>query len=177
MKFWKYTLIAATAILSISSSMFYASCTKDSCQNLKCENGGTCAADFCNCPTGYDGAVCENKITDRYVGTYAGGILPLNGQPYKVDTVDVYVSSEPMTLSVVRRKDKTNVYTGLLQDQTNTIVIPDIVSDNYKKVINVSIKKAVASTGDSVVQCDLNTIEYTDNVQTSNIRFNGDRIK
>ena len=177
MKFGKYTLIAATAILSISSSIFYASCTKDSCQNLKCENGGTCAADFCNCPTGYDGAVCENKITDRYVGTYAGGILPLNGQPYKVDTVDVYVSEEPMTLSAVRRKDATNIYTGVLQDATNTVVIPDQVSDNYKKVINLSIKKAVASTGDSVVQCDLNVVEYTNNVQTSSVRFNGDRIK
>jgi hypothetical protein len=177
MKFWKYTLIAATAILSISSTMFYASCTKDSCQNLKCENGGTCAADFCNCPSGYDGAVCENKITDRYIGTYAGGVLPLNGQPYKIDTVDVYVSAEPMTLSAVRRKSSSNVYTGLLQSQSNTVVIPDVVTDSYKRVVNLSIKKAVASSGDSVVQCDLNVVEYTNGLLSSSLRFNGDRIK
>ncbi len=46
------------------------SCERGSCENITCLNGGTCRNGRCQCPVGFEGARCETKWTDRWMGTY-----------------------------------------------------------------------------------------------------------
>jgi hypothetical protein len=66
--------IALSAILTVSAfgAITYTSCTKDECQDVVCQNGGTCDAGVCSCPTGYEGTNCETKSRDKFVGVYTG---------------------------------------------------------------------------------------------------------
>lgn len=50
----------------------------DLCSGLNCQNGGTCVAQdneaICNCPIGYYGSRCENKVNYCIQGAcYNGG--------------------------------------------------------------------------------------------------------
>jgi len=49
---------------------FVLSCKRGSCENITCLNGGTCRNGRCQCPVGFEGARCETKWTDRWIGTY-----------------------------------------------------------------------------------------------------------
>jgi len=120
MKFWKQTLVTVTAFLGISSTVLYTSCVQDSCTSLQCKNGGSCADGFCRCPTGYDGTECENRITDRFVGSYPGATR-CDDAPSILDTVDVYVLEEPVTLGLVRRSNPGEVYQGFADGNRITI--------------------------------------------------------
>lgn len=165
MKFWKYTFIASVAFFCIATSILYTSCTKDGCESLQCKNGGTCADGFCSCPSGWDGAECENKVTARYIGTYWGYVLPNDGQPHKADTVDVYVHEEPLTLAVTRRSDKSTSYYGTLVG--NTVEVPDYISGNYKRSVAISIIDE---------QLSLSVLEYNAGYKTSDLRFHGTKM-
>lgn len=176
MMLWKNTLIAAATLFSVTAGLLFSSCsTKSGCDTLQCQNGGTCASDFCNCPAGYDGPQCENKITNRYIGTYAGYTQPTGGQPAHVDTVDVYVSQEPLTLSVVRRRFPDMIFTGTLQSKNNTVVIPDMVSGDITRVINFTMKLPTQLL-DSMNTCNLSVLEYTNGKKTADIQFDGVQI-
>lgn len=174
----KKIILYTASAFTLTASLLVSSCTpKNSCDTLVCKNGGTCAADFCNCPTGFDGAQCENKITDRYIGTYAGWTRPRNGQPTHRDTVDVYLVKNPMTLSAVMRKYPTVIYTGILQNKNNTIAVDDIINGNLKSVVNITIKSptAVDSLGSKVLT--LNVVDYTDGSKSDYLEFSGAQIQ
>ena len=170
MQFLKKSILAAASLFIVSATLLSSCAPKSSCDTLVCQNGGTCAADFCSCVTGYDGAQCENKITDRYIGTYAGFTRPRGGQATHIDTVDVYLSSSPLTLSVVRRRDPATIYTGVVQTKNNTIVIPDLVKENIRSVINVSIKSVSSVSPKKVL--NLNVVDYKDGYKNDELEFN-----
>lgn len=144
---------------------------KNSCDTLVCQNGGTCAADFCNCPTGYDGPECQNKITDRYVGTYAGFTDPRNGQPTHLDTVDVYNNGDPLKMSVVRRRRYDAIYNGVLDNKTNTIIIADVVNESARSVVNVTIKAPTSVSEKRTL--NMNVVDYNNGTKTGDLTFNG----
>lgn len=176
MKFLKSFFIASATLLGISATLFSSCSSKDSCDTLVCQNGGTCAGGFCNCPTGFDGPQCENRITDRYIGKYAGWIPATGGQPAKADTVEVFVSAVPYTMSFFRHRDPGTVYTGTLEYKNNTIVVADIVNGIKTTQINFTIRKASPQV-DTTNICNLNLIEYTNGVKTSTIYFDGVQYK
>ena len=43
-----------------SASPYYDECT-DPCQNVNCQNGGTCSDGLCDCPVEWQGTLCETK--------------------------------------------------------------------------------------------------------------------
>lgn len=172
MQFLKKILLSAASALAVSSCLWVSSCApKNSCDTLVCKNGGTCAADFCNCPTGFDGPECQNRITDRYIGTYAGFTRPREGQPTHLDTVDVYLYSSPMTLSVVRRRSPDVIYKGIIQNANNTIVVDDIVNGNMRSVVNISLKAATST--EPAKTLTMNVVDYTSGVKTNTLEFSG----
>lgn len=172
MQIFKKLLGYSLSILGISAALFMSSCApKNSCDTLQCKNGGTCAADFCNCPTGYDGPECQNFIADRYIGTYAGYTDPRNGQPTHVDTVDVYLAQKPLSLSVVRRRQADAIFTGLLESKSNTINVPDIVNGNIRTIVNIAIKTPTSVSEERTLS--LNLEQYTDGKKSSELFFNG----
>lgn len=172
MQFLKKTILSTVSLFTFSVFILLSSCApKSSCDTLACQNGGTCAADFCNCTTGFDGPECQNRISDRYIGTYAGWTRPHQGQPTHLDTVDVYVSTLPMTLSLARRRRPDLIYTGLLQNKNNTIVVNDLINGTEKSVINVSLK--APTTTDSKKVLSFTVADYSNGTKTDELEFNG----
>lgn len=70
----KATIILSVAMLTVISfaTVSFQSCTKDKCENVHCSNGGTCNDGKCSCRTGYEGTYCQNKINEKFQGTYIG---------------------------------------------------------------------------------------------------------
>lgn len=66
--------LAFSALLTIGAftAITYTACNKDECKDVVCNNGGTCAAGVCVCPTGYEGTSCDTKVRDRFVGKWTG---------------------------------------------------------------------------------------------------------
>ena len=85
----KLRSIIATVIITLSgfAAIFYTSCKKDACNSITCQNGGSCANGYCNCPYGYEGDRCQNPVitTINYVNhTFTDITLVLNGGTYTV---------------------------------------------------------------------------------------------
>ena len=94
MKFWKHTLLAACCFFTVASIVLVSSCEKDACTELKCKNGSACTDGFCRCPTGYEGAECDFKTINRFIGTYYG-YNHCDQVSALLDTLEVYKVAEP----------------------------------------------------------------------------------
>jgi hypothetical protein len=76
--------IAFSALLAIGTFgiVTFTACTKDECEGVVCNNGGTCAGGACSCPVGYEGASCETQTRTLYVGDYKGSGSDNTGGTY-----------------------------------------------------------------------------------------------
>lgn len=101
MKFWKHSLLAATVFMTLATAVTYTSCKHDSCKALMCRNGGTCADEFCRCPTGYEGTQCETVSRTKFVGNYEG-ITQINGQPVIRDFAEVSVHTQSYNITALQ---------------------------------------------------------------------------
>lgn len=54
-----------TCLLTLTTA-----CKKDPCEDIACQNGGTCIEGDCECPEGFGGNFCESFDLQRYFGTY-----------------------------------------------------------------------------------------------------------
>ena len=111
MTFWKKPLLTIAAIFGLTATAFLTSCEKDSCVELQCKNGGSCAEGFCRCPSGYEGAECENRLADRFVGMYVG-TTTCGTSPRLADTVRVWLGDGPDKLKLVRSGRSTDELSG-----------------------------------------------------------------
>lgn len=67
--------IAFSALLTLAafSTITYTSCSKDECEDVVCQNGGTCNDGNCACPVLFEGTRCETEVRAKYNGnTYQG---------------------------------------------------------------------------------------------------------
>jgi hypothetical protein len=72
MKSFKQIALGAALTIGAFSATLYTSCNQDECKDVVCQNGGTCTEGKCTCVTGYEGANCETKSRDKFVGVYTG---------------------------------------------------------------------------------------------------------
>lgn len=91
MKFWKLGLLTTAIFSGIIFTLLLVACEKNPCDGVSCQHGGSCNAGICNCPTGYEGAQCENLSTARYVGKYSGYTQCDNLAPV-IDSVTIATS-------------------------------------------------------------------------------------
>jgi len=89
MKFLKQTLLSVILLSGIVTTIIYSSCVQNVCNNVSCQNGGSCISGLCTCPTGYEGTQCQTLSISRYLGTYAG-TTSCNSGTGVIDTVTVY---------------------------------------------------------------------------------------
>jgi len=136
MKLWKHTLITAFAFFGISTAVLYTSCEKDTCADLKCRNGGSCAEGFCRCPSGYEGTECEQQAATKFLGRYIGHYSCPDNPPI-LDTVDIWLLQAPNKISFV-------AHTAIADTLTATVNGTDLNFDekqngNYKKYNNAEL--------------------------------------
>lgn len=136
MSFWKSIFLGAAAFLAVATTVTFTACEKDSCADLKCRNGGNCAEGFCRCKTGYEGAECELKQTDKFLGIYVG-YNHCDQQPALVDTVDVFFQAEPNVLRFYLRSDTTTQYKGTVSGKN--IIVDDMMDGGNRRHVNAIV--------------------------------------
>lgn len=151
MKFWKHTLIAAATFLGVATTLVYTSCEKDSCLDLKCLNGGTCTDGYCRCPSGYEGPTCNERIVDKFLGTYVGDTKCVSDTtefPAIIDTVRVFLK-DSVTLRLVQSSHITDTFEGISEVEevdlgvtSHVITIPMDSADNYRRKVTVELSEA-----------------------------------
>lgn len=134
MKNWKLSLFTAFSFLIISTSVLISSCIDNSCTRLTCLNGGTCSENFCRCPIGFDGAECEFKTVERFLGAFAG-TTRCSDYATKIDSVFITFLQEPNVVRITRKLDPGKVYTGTAVDYR--IIVDQLVEGNIVTNTNI----------------------------------------
>ncbi len=80
MKSFRQIALSAALTFSAFGAVLYTSCNKDECKDVVCDNGGTCDAGKCTCPTGVGGSNCETVYRTTFANTYVGNGVD-NGTP------------------------------------------------------------------------------------------------
>ena len=135
MKLWKHSLFTALAFFGITGTVFYSSCEKDSCEELRCRNGGACVEGFCRCPEGYEGSECELQAGAKFIGEYIGHTT-CELQPL-LDTVDIWMIEEPRKLLVVQHSRITDTIEAIAVG--DNLDIPVREDGNNRKTFEVGV--------------------------------------
>jgi hypothetical protein len=160
MKLWKHTLVTAMAFIGISSAVFYSSCEKDSCADLQCKNGGTCAEGFCRCPSGYEGTVCETAVATKFIGTFYGHNNCQITYPM-VDTVDVWLEQSPDRVKFVQHSVIADTLSGTVSG--SDLIFTPTTSGNFYKYTNANIvdNKIMVFSQESQNNSNTNVCSFT----------------
>lgn len=137
MKFWKLTLLSIFSFFAVAATVLISSCEKDACTELRCKNGSACTEGFCRCQTGYEGAECEYKTIDRFLGTYIG-FNHCDDEPPLLDTLDVYFYANP---NVVEMRLHNNNPGERIRGTVDgyTITVPDEASGTGVRKVNAVV--------------------------------------
>ena len=136
MKFWRLSLLSVFSFFAIGATVLFSSCEKDPCTQLKCKNGSACTEGFCRCPTGFEGAECEIKTMNRFIGTYIG-YNHCDGNSPLLDTLDVYKVADPNVVGFVLRNNIGDRFQGTANGQA--IDVADIEAENFKRKVHVEV--------------------------------------
>lgn len=167
MKNWKSIIITVFSFFAIGSMVFFNSCVKDPCTELKCKNGGSCSDGFCQCPTGYEGAECETTAASRFVGVWVGN-FSCNNYPISVDTVRIELQEAPNTIRLKLGSGNTSIFSF-----TGTAATPETHFDPL--ILDQTTVRAYVTVDGGLLQLYEQTIN--DQLQTrQNCRFSGRRI-
>lgn len=134
MKIWKISALTTMLFMGATSAVMFSSCQNDSCLDLNCKNGGTCADNFCRCPSGFDGPQCENKSADKFLGIYKG-LSQCSDNITKIDSVWINFVDEPNYVSLVRSQDPNQVFYGNVVK--NELIIKDVEQNGWVSKITV----------------------------------------
>ncbi|MBP6456316.1 MAG: calcium-binding EGF-like domain-containing protein [Chitinophagaceae bacterium] len=84
----KLTLIFSTLVIFMMSVTLLLNSCKDPCKDIYCKNNGICRDGSCTCAKGYEGPFCQNKIYEKFIGTYEGSYR-CNGSVPKIKNLIV----------------------------------------------------------------------------------------
>jgi len=166
----KTILLTAFSCLAIAGTVTFTACVKDSCSDLKCQNGGSCSNGFCNCQTGYEGAECELKSADKFVGSFPGH-LHCDGFPSVADTMDIVLAAEPDMVTVTRRGPMGGGAGIAINGQVvgNEIIVPDVYAGSSRRRISILIDPTI----EKLTFTDEFKSDTADLATTSNCTFYG----
>jgi len=168
MKNLKSLLFSGIVTLGVFSMIGYTSCKKDACKDVVCKNGGTCADGSCKCPTGYEGASCETKMTAKFVGTFnATDQCPIGnrtGNQLKYGVTSFADNLDPLKVSFVgiANTPSSNILTATVDDQNkNQLNILDqvIAGKTYSGTVTyvasgqLNLVFQIKEDGDAVEAC------------------------
>lgn len=138
----KTALLSAALFLILAGTALVQGCVADACLDLRCQNGGSCAENYCRCPSGYEGTECEFRTADRLLGTFIGQTT-CDSFGKLADTVTVFLVTSPSDVGIVRYGDSVNNDTrrDTLYGKVEgfRINIPDFESGNERRYAHAII--------------------------------------
>lgn len=136
----KTALLSAALFLILAGTALMQGCVADACLDLKCQNGGSCAENFCRCPSGFEGAECEFRTVDRLLGTFVGQTT-CDSFGKLADTVTVFLVTSPSDVGLVRYSDSVGNGRDTLYGKVDgmRINIPDIESGDFRRYAHAII--------------------------------------
>ena len=101
----------------------YTSCTKkDKCEDVTCQNGGSCVNGSCNCPEGWEGNNCQTASSAKFKGFYqATDDCPLGdreGSDLVYDIVINASNNNPTAITVQGLGNTDNILTATADGKT-----------------------------------------------------------
>ena len=130
----KAAVLSAAFFFTLAGAALMQGCVADACLDLKCQNGGSCAENYCRCPVGFEGAECEFRTVDRVLGTYVG-FTTCDSFARLADTVTVFLKNAPLEVGIVRYSDSVgngrDTLYGMVENYR--INIPDLVDGNRRR--------------------------------------------
>ncbi len=139
------SLIGLSVIVAGAGIVTFQSCTRNPCNKLVCQNGGVCTDNFCQCPTGYEGAQCETESATKFLGKYIGTTTTDSDGvtlPTVNDTVTIALFQKPNKLMVIFDSTSTttsDTFYGVASGYTASF--PDSINDSahYFRHVNATI--------------------------------------
>jgi hypothetical protein len=112
-------LLHLSLILGLSTTLLMTGCKKDDdpCDNVVCQNGGTCSDGSCSCATGYEGSTCGTEIRAKFIGSY-NGTLSCPGQN---GTVNMTVTNSAAGITSVVFGDGQDTWVGTVSGSSVNI--------------------------------------------------------
>jgi hypothetical protein len=152
MKRIKSVGITSLILLGAFSLITYSACTKDECDEVICQNGGTCAGGLCTCPVGYLGYQCEIESRALFLREWVGRDLRVGG-----GTVPLYRANV--------RRIQTSVPTMLqidgFSDSTfDHAVIASVASKTITIDLQEPDKDSVTVEGSGLLSADTSKIDW-----------------
>lgn len=102
-------------------ALLFSSCEIDPCANTNCENGGYCIEGTCNCPVGYSGKFCQDKLVPIWFNISKIEIISFPATKPNGYSWDggIYAGSGPADLVVKLFNENSVVaYTNTVNDAT-----------------------------------------------------------
>lgn len=137
MKFWKHSLITALLFTGVATAVTFTACESDSCLDLVCKNGGSCAEGFCRCPTGFEGTECEHRAAEKFVGIFVGNV-ECGALPPLRDTIEIFLQQNPNRVYLVQHSKITDTFSGIAEG--NSLNIPEVSAGDYRHTFNATIE-------------------------------------
>lgn len=97
----RLSLVVGTALVFtlVATLVVFNACNKDVCKTLICKNNGVCRDGRCKCAQGFEGANCETKMYEKFIGTYDGKYR-CNGLAEESITNIISPGDKPNTLTI-----------------------------------------------------------------------------
>ena len=155
----KSILSAVVLTLGVFGIVSYSSCSKkenNPCDAVTCQNGGTCNDGKCQCPAGYEGASCETKTINKFVGSWnVTELLSLGGSNTTLDSTGYVI-----TINVANSTTTTELLIDNIGNAGNVVRLNGTVSGN-----NITVEPA--TIGGKIYEVPTASLSGT----TMNIRF------
>ncbi len=119
-------------LLAVSVLINFMGCSqaKDKCEDIVCQNSGTCTNGICNCPHGYFGTKCETKVNAEFTGNYTGQ-MTCDGSG-NTESFPIEAATDPSTIII--HVTSLHALTATVNGNSITIPVQNFPSgsENYR---------------------------------------------
>jgi len=117
----------------------FTSCS-DPCEDVVCQNDGTCDDGICICVEGYMGTNCETEIRAAFLGNW---ITEYTCDNQLIDEVIASISADPNNILGIVFDIDDGIFNGIVDANGNITV-----SDQEVFVNGMSVETSISGTGD-----------------------------
>lgn len=151
------------SVLVFSIFLIFLSCSKsDPCEGVVCKNGGTCSDGKCNCPSGWEGTLCETESLPKTVNVTNIKVTKFpatkaDGSKWETDNTNPDIFPALFTLKSDNTADqqlwvsdaiKLNAPTG--QSHEFSLILPKLSMKTFDKTLGLFLLEKDDATSENM---------------------------